>query len=69
VLLALLCLVEPHLICDELNFSIMALNANTWTDKEGQTQYDHWFVITGFRFGAPGHATRETFDTSVETHD
>jgi single-stranded DNA-binding protein len=45
------------------------VQSNTWTDKEGQTHFDHSFVVTGFRFGAPGQATRETFDTSAEAND
>jgi single-strand DNA-binding protein len=32
---------------------------NTWTDKEGEKQYDHSFVIQSFRFGAPGKIKRE----------
>jgi single-strand DNA-binding protein len=32
---------------------------NTWTDKEGEKQYDHSYVIQSFRFGAPGRIKRE----------
>jgi single-strand DNA-binding protein len=32
---------------------------NTWTDKEGEKQYAHSFVIQSFRFGAPGKIKRE----------
>jgi single-strand DNA-binding protein len=35
------------------------VRANTWTDKQGEKQYDHDFVVQGFRFGAPGRAKRE----------
>ena len=35
------------------------VRANNWTDKEGEKQYDHSFVVQGFRFGAPGKAKRE----------
>jgi single-strand DNA-binding protein len=35
------------------------IRANNWTDKEGEKQYDHSFVIQNFRFGAPGKAKRE----------
>ena len=35
------------------------VRANTWTDKQGEKQYDHGFVVQGFRFGAPGKAKRE----------
>jgi single-strand DNA-binding protein len=30
------------------------VRANNWTDKEGAKQYDHSYVVTGFRWGAPG---------------
>ncbi len=40
------------------------IQANTWTDKDQKTHYDHSFVITGFRFGAPGRATREVLESS-----
>jgi single-strand DNA-binding protein len=42
------------------------IQANTWTDSERKTHYDHSFVVTGFRFGAPGRATREVFNSSEE---
>jgi single-strand DNA-binding protein len=35
------------------------VRANNWTDKQGEKQYDHDFVVQGFRFGAPGKAKRE----------
>jgi len=35
------------------------VRANNWTDKEGEKQYDHSFVVQNFRFGAPGRAKRE----------
>src|ERR1700674_3623041 len=35
------------------------VRANNWTDKEGEKQYDHSFVVQNFRFGAPGKAKRE----------
>jgi single-strand DNA-binding protein len=34
------------------------VRSNVWTDKRGETQYDHSFVVEGFRFGAPGRARR-----------
>jgi single-strand DNA-binding protein len=37
------------------------VQANTWTDKRGDTQYDHSFIVQGFRFGAPGRVRRERF--------
>ncbi len=38
------------------------IRASNWTDKQGDRQYDHSFVVQGFRFGAPGKAKREEFD-------
>ncbi len=38
------------------------VRANNWTDKQGEKQYDHSFVVDGFRFGAPGRIKREEFD-------
>ena len=35
------------------------VRANNWTDREGEKQYDHSFVVQSFRFGAPGRAKRE----------
>ncbi len=35
------------------------VRANNWTDREGEKQYDHSFVVQSFRFGAPGKAKRE----------
>jgi len=35
------------------------VRSNNWTDKEGEKQYDHTFVIQNFRFGAPGKIKRE----------
>ena len=35
------------------------VRANNWTDKQGEKQYDHSFVVQTFRFGAPGRAKRE----------
>jgi len=35
------------------------VRANNWTDKQGEKQYDHSFVVQGFRFGAPGKTKRE----------
>jgi single-strand DNA-binding protein len=38
------------------------IRANNWTDKQGDKQYDHSFIVQGFRFGAPGRVKREEFD-------
>src|ERR1700685_2962762 len=35
------------------------IRSNNWTDKEGENQYDHSFVVQTFRFGAPGTIKRE----------
>ncbi len=35
------------------------LRANNWTDRDGEKQYDHSFIVQSFRFGAPGRAKRE----------
>jgi len=35
------------------------VRSNNWTDKEGEKQYDHSFVVQSFRLGAPGKAKRE----------
>jgi single-strand DNA-binding protein len=35
------------------------IRSNNWTDKEGEKQYDHSFIIQNFRFGAPGKIKRE----------
>ena len=35
------------------------IRSNIWTDKDGEKQYDHSFVVQSFRFGAPGKIKRE----------
>ena len=35
------------------------VRGSNWTDKQGDKQYDHSFVVQGFRFGAPGRTKRE----------
>jgi single-strand DNA-binding protein len=37
------------------------VRSNNWTDKDGERQYDHSFVVQSFRFGAPGRVKREEF--------
>jgi single-strand DNA-binding protein len=37
------------------------IRANNWIDKQGEQQYDHSFIVEGFRFGAPGRFKREEF--------
>ena len=45
------------------------LAMNTWTDKQGEKQYDNEHVVTGFRFGAPGKVTREKGATPPSSND
>ena len=35
------------------------IRSNNWTDKEGEKQYDHSYIVQSFRFGAPGKIKRE----------
>jgi single-strand DNA-binding protein len=35
------------------------IRSNNWTDKDGEKQWDHSFVVQNFRFGAPGKIKRE----------
>jgi single-strand DNA-binding protein len=38
------------------------VRSSNWTDEQGEKQYDHSFVVQGFKFGAPGKAKREELD-------
>jgi len=38
------------------------IRASNWTDDQGERQYDHSFVVEGFRFGAPGKVKREELE-------
>jgi len=38
------------------------VRSNIWTDKQGEKQYDHSFVVQGFKFGAPGKVKREELE-------
>jgi single-stranded DNA-binding protein len=42
------------------------VRANNWTDDQGEKQYDYSFVVEGFRFGSPGRAKRDEFDSRRE---
>jgi single-strand DNA-binding protein len=42
------------------------IRSNNWIDKQGEKQYDHSFIVQGFRFGAPGKAKREEFEALRE---
>ena len=35
------------------------VRANNWTNRAGDREYDHSFIVEGFRFGAPGPQKRE----------
>lgn len=45
------------------------IRANNWTDRDGEKQYDHSFVVQGFKFGAPGKAKREELAARREERD
>ena len=55
------------------------VRANNWTDKQGEKQYDHSFVVEGFRFGdhrglrqclgGTERRIRVPYSRSVETAD
>ena len=45
------------------------VRASNWTDKQGQMQYDHSFIVDGFKFGAPGPAKREELEASRARRD
>lgn len=38
------------------------VRSSNWTDEQGEKQYDHSFIVQGFRFGAPGKVKREELD-------
>jgi single-strand DNA-binding protein len=42
------------------------VRASNWTDKQGEKQYDHSFIVEGFRFGAPGKIKREELEARRE---
>jgi single-strand DNA-binding protein len=43
------------------------VRANTWTDKRSEKQYDHSFIVQGFRFGAAGRARRLSCAPGADT--
>jgi single-strand DNA-binding protein len=45
------------------------VRSNNWTDKEGEKQYDHSFIVQTFRFGAPGKAKREELASRRDERD
>jgi single-strand DNA-binding protein len=45
------------------------VRSSNWTDKQGEKQYDHSFIVDGFRFGAPGPAKRKEFDAQRGDED
>ncbi len=38
------------------------VRSSNWTDDQGEKQYDHSFIVQGFRFGAPGKIKRGELD-------
>jgi single-strand DNA-binding protein len=42
------------------------VRASNWTDKQGEKQYDHSYIVDGFRFGAPGRVKREELEARRE---
>jgi single-strand DNA-binding protein len=42
------------------------IRASNWIDKQGEKQYDHSFIVDGFRLGAPGKVKREELETRSE---
>jgi single-strand DNA-binding protein len=42
------------------------VRANNWTDKQGEKQYDHDFIVQGFRFGAPGRVKRDELSSKAD---
>jgi len=42
------------------------VRANNWTDKQGEKQFDHSFIVDGFRFGAPGKVKRQERDARLD---
>lgn len=45
---------------------VAKIRANNWTDPQGEKQFDHSFIVEGFRFGAPGRAKRDELDDRRE---
>ena len=45
------------------------IRANNWTDRDGEKQYDHSFVVQSFKFGAPGKAKREELASRRDPRD
>jgi single-strand DNA-binding protein len=46
---------------DQLFVSARVRSSN-WTNAQGERQFDHSFIVEGFRFGAAGRLTRELWD-------
>jgi len=45
------------------------VRGDAWTDCQGAKQYDHSFVVQGFRFGAPGREKREELQAAHESRE
>jgi single-strand DNA-binding protein len=42
------------------------IRSSNWTDEQGERQYDHSFIVDGFRFGAPGKIKRDELESRRE---
>ncbi|HEY3730774.1 MAG TPA: single-stranded DNA-binding protein [Steroidobacteraceae bacterium] len=42
------------------------VRSSNWTDEQGEKQYDHSFIVDGFRFGAPGKFKRDELESRRE---
>ena len=47
-------------LADELTTGLGGTDMN----EDGDKQYDHSFIVQGFRFGAPGRQKREEFEAA-----
>jgi len=45
------------------------IRANNWTDRDGEKQYDHSFIVQAFKFGAPGKIKREELAARRDERD
>ena len=45
------------------------IRSNHWTDKQGEKQYEHAYVVQAFRFGAPGKIKREELASRADKRE
>ncbi len=45
------------------------IRANNWTDRDGEKQYDHSYIVQAFKFGAPGKIKREELAARRDERD